>query len=88
MNQDSERRTAARLAVEKAILEFARCARVESEDEYAEEDPIVIGWVVALEVTTVGLEQADKALTLRICPTGQARSMTIGLLADSQRGMG
>lgn len=88
--QESPERSAAREAVGKAILEYARVWAKELDidddvDLTPIADPILEGWVVAVAVTLTELAQGDREAGFAIIPHDQPRVMTLGLLWQRAR---
>ena len=87
--EESEARAAARLAVGKAITEYARVWARErdlpDDDSLIITDPIVEGWAVTAAVTSTELAQADAEAHFTIMPNGQGRTLTLGLFWEQAR---
>jgi hypothetical protein len=65
----------ARDAIARAITAYA--AELARQDD--EEAPVIVGWIVAYEGTSIELEQADQAQRQTIVPNGQTISASVGL---------
>jgi hypothetical protein len=82
MDEDEDTRHWHTPALDQARDEIARAITAYAAElarQDSEEAPIIVGWVVAYEGTSIELEQADQAQRQTIVPNGQTISASVGL---------